>query len=76
MKEGEALAQPLMVLPTPVWQLIVDAIAEKTPPSKKEALGAELSATKFHLEDMRRLVFDQPTELHTHSYDEEGGEQN
>jgi len=77
LKEGESPASPLMVLPTPVWQLIVDAIAEKTPPAKKEALDAELAATKYHLEDMRQLVFSQPEEPHVHTYDdEEGGEKN
>jgi len=75
-KEGEAAAQPLLVLPTPVWQMIVDAIAQKTPPSKKEAVDAELTATKFHLEDMRHLVFSQSEEPHVHDYDEEGGEKN
>ncbi len=76
VKEGEQLPEPLMILPTPVWQMIVDAIAEKTPPSKKEALDAELTATKYHLEDMRQLVFNQPEEPHVHDYDEEGGEKN
>lgn len=57
MKEGAETPEPLMVVPTSVWQMIVDAVAEKTPPTKKEALNAELGATKFHLEDMRALVF-------------------
>lgn len=57
MKEGAETPDPLMVVPTHVWQMIVDAVAEKTPPTKKEALSAELDATKFHLEDMRALVF-------------------
>lgn len=49
---------PFMRVPHPVWELIVNAIAEKTPPLKKEVVDAELSATKFHLEDMRKLVFE------------------
>ena len=54
---------PFMRVPYPVWELIVNAIAEKTPPLKKEVLDAELSATKFHLEDMRKLVFEDKNEI-------------
>jgi hypothetical protein len=39
---------------------IVNAIAGTTPPMKKERMEAELDATKCHLADMRRLVFDAP----------------
>lgn len=48
---------PFMRVSHPVWELIVNAIAQVTPPLKKEVLDAELSATKFHLSDMRKLVF-------------------
>lgn len=56
-KEGAVDPDCLMEVPELVWQKIVDAIADKVPPTKKEAIDAELLATKFHLEDMRRLVF-------------------
>ena len=49
---------PFMRVPNPVWELIVNAITDTTPPLKKEVLDAELMATKYHLADMRRLVFD------------------
>jgi hypothetical protein len=43
----------------PIWvtQDIIDALVEKLPPTKKEAVDAELKATIRHLEDMRDLVF-------------------
>jgi hypothetical protein len=36
--------------------LIVDAIVEKTPPAVKERISGELEATKYHLEDLRKLI--------------------
>ena len=59
VKDGVSLADnvPFMRVPYPVWELIVNAITEVTLPLKKEVLDAELTATKFHLEDMRQLVF-------------------
>jgi len=46
------------MLPSFAWQLLVDAITDTTPPTKKQAVEAELNATRVHLEDMRSLVFD------------------
>jgi len=57
IKEGEE-EKPTLMLPTFAWQLLVDAITETTPPTKKEAIGAELVATKYHLEDMRKIAFE------------------
>ena len=61
IKDGEEASKdniPFMRVPYPVWELIVNAITDTTPPLKKEILDAELTATKYHLGDMRRLVFE------------------
>ena len=58
VKGGEMPADPLLVLPMDVWQMLVDATTETTPPTKREVIDSELKATKYHLEDMRRLIFD------------------
>jgi len=57
MKEGFNPDFPLLKLPRQVWQDIVDSISETTPPIEKEKVDAELMATAYHLEDMRKLVF-------------------
>ena len=58
IKDGDPLGNaPFLRVPQNVWELIVNAISEVTPPLKKEVVDAELTATKFHLEDMRKLVF-------------------
>jgi hypothetical protein len=43
---------------------IVNAMAGTTPPMKQERVEAELDATKRHLADMRRLVFEAPHQEH------------
>ena len=48
--------RPLLVLPRELTQIFVDALIEKTPPSKKERIEGELEATKFHLADLRKLL--------------------
>ena len=53
-----------------VWQLLVDAMSEQTPPTKKERAEADLEATKRHLDDMRRLVFDSPHQDETEPRDD------
>lgn len=55
-KEG-AVPPPLMKLPTPVWKQLIDAVNKVVPPIEKEIVDAELKATRYHLEDMRTLVF-------------------
>lgn len=52
-KEGH---NPFLILPGDVWQLLVDAMTETTPPSKKERIEGELEATQFHLQDLRTLL--------------------
>ena len=64
LKEGAAPSEPFLRIPQDVWQLIVDAATETTPPTKKERVEAELEATKRHLDDMRHLVFDSPHQEH------------
>lgn len=57
VKEGEMAPNPLMILPFEFVDQFVDALIEKIPPVKKEVVESELNATKYHLEDMRKLVF-------------------
>jgi len=57
VKDGDE-EKPTFMLPSFAWQLLVDAITDTTPPTKKQAVEAELNATRVHLEDMRSLVFD------------------
>jgi len=56
LKEGASPENPFLRIHQDVWQLLIDAMAENTPPTKKERVEAELEATKYHLEDMRQLV--------------------
>lgn len=64
IKEGDEWSNyyPFMVVPYrfPIQELI-DALSDKSilPPTKTIEFEAELKATKYHLEDMRKLVFDQ-----------------
>jgi hypothetical protein len=55
--DGKGEDKPTLMLPSFAWQLLVDAITDTTPPTKKQAVDAELVATKYHLEDMRKLIF-------------------
>jgi hypothetical protein len=56
VKEGDP-EKATLVLPAMLWGLLVDAITDTTPPLRKQVVDAELSATKYHLEDMRKIVF-------------------
>ena len=38
------------------FQPLIDALSQKAPSTKETATTAELRATKYHLEDMRKLV--------------------
>lgn len=55
--------KPFMRVPMQVWQLLVDAITDSTPPTKKEVVEAQLESVKYHLEDMRKLVFEKPKQV-------------
>lgn len=58
VKEGEQPQKPFAIMPLELLQVFVDALTDKIPPTKKEVVEGILEATKFHLEDMRKLVFD------------------
>lgn len=49
--------KPLMEVPERAWGLIVDAITESLGDKPKVVTASELEATKYHLEDMRKIVF-------------------
>lgn len=57
VKEGSTESEPFMVIPGNLWERFVNAINEDLPNVKKEVVSAELESTKYHLEDMRKLVF-------------------
>ncbi len=57
IKEGEQPSAPFCRLPRMQVDAIVSALTEKITPPKQEAIDAELGATRYHLEDMRKLVF-------------------
>lgn len=57
VKEGEDQSDLyLLKLPGQIWDLFADGVAETVPPNKPDVIEAELSATKRHLEDMRKIV--------------------
>jgi hypothetical protein len=39
-----------------LWQDIVDAMVKQTPPRQQERIEGELDSTKYHLEDLRKLL--------------------
>ena len=43
-------------LPTFLWQKFVDSLTKEIKPTLQAELDAELKATKYHLEDMRKLA--------------------
>lgn len=52
----EGVSQPFMTLPYNAWQSIISAMGEVEPDVKREATDSELKATKYHLQDMRKLL--------------------
>lgn len=55
-KEGEQ-NPPFMVIPYEAWSAFQELFSAVTPNIDAKEIDAELKATKFHLEDMRNLVF-------------------
>ena len=60
--------QPLLVFPSGLAQPFLQAMADMLEkhgirPASKPILENELTAVKYHLEDMRRLVFEEPKEI-------------
>lgn len=49
--------KPLFELPYDAWQTILGIMGSTTPSVRVEVTDAELKATKYHLEDLRKLVF-------------------
>lgn len=56
VKEGEIDRKPTMTMPNYVWDGFKKAMSgiEQTP--ERQAVELELKATKYHLEDLRKLV--------------------
>lgn len=56
LKEGDLNPEPTMKISRAIWDGLRQAIngVEETP--QKQSLDAELKATKYHLEDMRKLL--------------------
>lgn len=52
----EPNAQPTLKIPKSMLQKIIDAFTEVVPPIKQAEIDSELKATKYHLEDMRKLM--------------------
>lgn len=62
LKEGDVDShKPLMTLNYYAWQAVLSVMGEIKPDIEEEVVEAELKATKFHLEDMRKLVFENKT---------------
>ena len=56
IKDGGIEAKPTMTLPKELWEAIKTSMIDNKVREKSE-VEAELGATKYHLEDMRKLVF-------------------
>ena len=57
IEEGSGEGKPLLAIPGSIWGDIVRAINKDLPNIEREEIDAELKATKYHLEDMRTIVF-------------------
>lgn len=55
--EPDAFTFPTLKIPGNVWGGFVRALKGIIPKTEEKEIDAELKATKFHLEDMRKLVF-------------------
>jgi len=56
IKEGEADPEPTLVLNRDIWKALKASMTENHE-RDKHVVESELSATKYHLEDLRKLVF-------------------
>ena len=56
LKEGEPETEPTMKINGWIWDGIRQAINGVEPMPSKQAVDAELTATKYHLEDVRKLL--------------------
>lgn len=57
LKEAvEGTSEPFMVLPYDAWQSILQAMGNIVPDEEERSTNGELKATKYHLEDLRKLL--------------------
>ena len=59
VKEGFSFEdiKPAIELRESMWQELIDQLSREIKPTAKAEVDAELKATKYHLEDFRKLVF-------------------
>jgi len=57
LSEGEDVKTPTLRLNNEVFQQMIDSLSEQIKPTSQIEVDAELKATKYHLEDMRKLAF-------------------
>jgi len=55
---GVSATEPLLRISGSLWGDIVKAISSDLPNVERDVIDADLKATKYHLEDMRKLVFE------------------
>lgn len=56
LKEGADQGTPTLCIPSRAWDGLADALRGVVPQTDKKEVDAELKATKYHLEDMRKLA--------------------
>lgn len=56
VKEGLELQNPTLRINRRIWEGLAQALRGITPQVDKKEVDAELKATKYHLEDMRKLM--------------------
>jgi hypothetical protein len=59
VEKGSEQTSPTLVVSATVWDGLAEALRGVVPQVDKREVDAELKATKYHLEDMRNLVFEQ-----------------
>lgn len=55
-KEGAYVAKPFIKIPKDIYYALAMVFKDVLPPIEKHAIDGELKATKFHLEDLRKLL--------------------
>lgn len=57
IEPGKADVAPTMILPAMGWDSLIESFKNEQVTYHEKEIDAELKATKYHLEDMRNLVF-------------------
>lgn len=57
-KAVEGSTKPLFTISWTAHEALLQALGSVEPQIEKEVVDSELKATKFHLDDMRRLIFE------------------